>query len=73
MAAYIYTGTHGDDTNASRLAMALLVLALGEKLWHEVAENLVRILASLPDVISGGLEDLGVRIRVRHDSMLQRF
>ena len=51
--------------------MSLQVLALGEILRHEVAENLVRMPARLPDVISGGLEDLGVRKGMRHDSMLQ--
>lgn len=53
--------------------MSLLVLGLGEILRHVVAENLVHMLASLPDVISGGLEDLGVRKGVRHDSTLERF
>ncbi len=60
------TWSGSDPTDASRLAVALQELALGEKLRHEVAENGVDVPARRPELVRGGLQHRAVRNRVRH-------
>jgi hypothetical protein len=65
----ILTRAHGDDTDAARLAMALDELRLGEIVWHELGEDSVRMLASLPNLGGGALQHLGVRQSLRHGGL----
>ena len=68
-----FTRAHGDDTDATRLAMALEELRLGEVVWHELGEDSVRMFTSLPNLGGGALQHLGVRQSLRHGGRLTSF
>jgi hypothetical protein len=61
-----HTRSHLHDANATRLAMSLQKNTLCKVVGHECGQDLIGMLASLPDPISGALQGLSVRHCVHH-------
>jgi hypothetical protein len=61
-----HTRSHLNDANATRLAMSLQKNTLCKVVGHECGQDLIGMLASLPDPISWALQGLSVRHCVHH-------
>ncbi len=61
-----HTRSHLNDANATRLAMSLQKNTLCKVVGHECGQEVIGMLASLPDAISWALQGLSVRHCVDH-------
>jgi len=66
-----HTRSHLNDADATRLAMSLQKNTLCKVVGHECGQDLIGMLASLPDPISWALQGLSVRHCVHHVCCLE--